>query len=164
LADPKRDPLVFSAGHMIDRVTRRRRVEKEGIGPVGGQVGKWVVGHYRRYFRRGPHKDANLLAGIILKTSLERRFDVRFGLSATEDDVAAGDKGSHLGEPCLCAQRPQRCASTYSATTAWDVPRVRPGYGSKRAPRQGRVGGRAALANLTCRCKASLKALGLGCQ
>ena len=64
----------------------------------------------------------------------------------------------------LSPQRPQRCASTYSATTAWDVPRVRPGYGSKRAPRQGRVGGRAALANLACGCKARLKGLGLGCQ
>ena len=37
----------------------------------------------------------------------------------------------------------------------------RPGYGSKRAPRQGRVGGRAALANLACGCKARLKGLGL---
>ena len=36
----------------------------------------------------------------------------------------------------LCPQRPQRCASTYSATTAWEFPGAYPGIWLKSAPRQ----------------------------
>src|SRR4029079_18241312 len=43
LADAKRDPLVFSAGHMIDRLKRRRCVEKEGIGPVAAKSAKGLL-------------------------------------------------------------------------------------------------------------------------
>ena len=39
LADPKRDPLVFSADYMIDRVTRRRCVEKKAMMRLAGASG-----------------------------------------------------------------------------------------------------------------------------
>ena len=63
----------------------------------------------------------------------------------------------------LCPQRPQRCASTYSATTAWEFPRFLPRDMAVSPPRcKPASRGLAALANMACGCKASLKALGLG--
>ena len=62
----------------------------------------------------------------------------------------------------LCPQRPQRCASTYSATTAWEFPRFLPRDMAVSPPRcKSASRGRAALANMARRCKARLKALGL---
>ena len=61
----------------------------------------------------------------------------------------------------LCPQRPQRCASTYSATTAWEFPRFLPRDMAVSRPRcKAASRGLAALANMACGCKASLKALG----
>jgi hypothetical protein len=60
----------------------------------------------------------------------------------------------------LCPQRPQRCASTYSATTAWEFPRFLPRDMAVSRPHcKAASRGLAALANMACGCKASLKAL-----
>ena len=59
------------------------------------------------HFRRGPDEDANLFAGVFGEARLQHRFDLRLGLAAGEDDVAARDIGLHLGEVRVGAERPQ---------------------------------------------------------
>ena len=98
LALAERHLLVVDVDGVIERVTRRRLVEKDRDRLAGRRLRKRIGLEHGGHFRGGAHDHADRRAGISLQALLERGLDLRLRDFALEHDIAAGDVGLDVRE------------------------------------------------------------------
>jgi hypothetical protein len=103
LAAAEADLLLVLAANAGERIRRRRLVEEDRDGTVGGGLWKRIIGQDLRHLGGAAHEHADRRAGIGVQSLFECGLDRRLRLAACEDDVAACNIGAHGGVAELLA-------------------------------------------------------------